>query len=216
MTGIFNAANITNATTLRAGLRAAVVVAFAGLLAAPPRRRSKSTAAARAAGAQERELLLCRRQDRHQSEGQPDRRSHVCRVHDPAAAAFALSDRDGARRQPDRHQFHRHPRRPRRLGAVFRTPRLRGLHRRPGRARAFGTLERVLRRGAAVAPQPGRGALRRAGALPGVAAGEAAHAMARHRQAGRRQFRSVLRRAGGLGRELRRSSRRSIRRRSSR
>ena len=41
-----------------------------------------------------------------------------------------------------------------------------------------------LRHGAAVAAQPGRGALRRARALPDVAAGEAAHAMAGHRQAG--------------------------------
>ena len=42
----------------------------------------------------------------------------------------------------------------------------------------------VLRHGAAVAAQPGRGALCRARALPGVAAGQAAQAMARRRQAG--------------------------------
>ena len=131
-----------NATMLRAGLSAAVVVAVAGLLAAPAAQAQQKQQQTRAAGAQERELLLCRRQDRHESQGQPDRRAHVRRVHDPAAAALALSDRDGARRQPDRHQFHRHARRPRRLGAVFRAPRLCGLHRRPGRraaARRTGT-----------------------------------------------------------------------------
>ena len=54
----------------------------------------------------------------------------------PAARSASLSDRDGARRQPDRHQFHRHARRPRGLGAVFRAPRLRGLRGRPGRRAA--------------------------------------------------------------------------------
>ena len=58
-------------------------------------------------------------------------------------------------------------------------------------------------RGAAVAAQSGRGALCRARALPGVAAGQAAHAVARHRPARRRAFRPVLCLAGGLDRELR-------------
>ena len=97
------------------------------------------------------ELFLCRRQDRHDGEGQPDRRPHVCRVHDPAAPASSLSDRDGAWRQPDRHQLHRHARRPRRLGAVFRAPRLRGLHRRSGRTRPLRALVAGVWRGAAVA-----------------------------------------------------------------
>ena len=68
-------------------------------------------------------------------EGSADGRADVRRVHDPAAAAPPLSDRDGARRQPDRHQLHRHARRPRRLGAIFRAPRLCRLCGRPGRAR---------------------------------------------------------------------------------
>ena len=70
--------------------------------------------------------------------------------------------------------------------------------------------------GAALAAQPGRGALRRAGALPDVAAGQAAHAMARHRQAGRRRpsISSMPRRR--CRSRASPSSRRSIRRRSSR
>ena len=84
----------------------------------------------------------------------------------PAAAPSSLSDRDGAWRQPDRHQLHRHARRPRRLGAIFRAPRLRRLRGRPGRARPRRVLVAAgVRAGAALAPQLHRAALRRAGAL---------------------------------------------------
>ena len=53
----------------------------------------------------------------------------------PQRRAPSLSDRDGPWRQPDRHQLHRHARRPRGLGAVFRAPRLRRLRGRSGGAR---------------------------------------------------------------------------------
>ena len=140
---------------------------------------------------------------------QPDGRAHVCRVHDPAAAAPSLSDRDGARRQPDRHQLHRHPRRARRLGAIFRAPRLCGLCRRSGGARALGPLVAGARTGAAAALQFRRAALHRARALQAMAAGASAHAMAGRGQGRRPRLRSVLRLAVPLDRRASPSSRSS-------
>ena len=113
--------------------------------------RAARGAGARTALARERELLLRRRQDRFLGRRQSHGRTDVRRVHDPGAAPPPLSDRDGARRQPDRHQLHRHAGRPRRLGAVFRAPRLRRLRGRPGGARALRALVAGARSGAALA-----------------------------------------------------------------
>ena len=142
---------------------------------------ARARAGARTAGAVEGELFLRRRQDRPLGRRQPDGRPHVRRVHDPAAAASSLSDRDGARRQPDRHQLHRHARRPRGLGAIFRAPRLRGLRGRPGGARTLRALVAAARSGAAAAVRFRRAALRRARAFQAVAAGASAHAVAGNR-----------------------------------
>ena len=166
------------------------------------RRDLRTGAGTRTAHARERELFLRRRQDRHVGRGQPGRRPDVCRVHDPGPAHPSLSDRDGARRQPDRHQLHRHARRARGLGAVFRAPRLRRLRGRPGGARPRRVLVAGVRAGAAVAHQFRRAALRRARALQAMAAGASAHAMAGRRQAGRSRLRSVLCLAVSLDREL--------------
>ena len=171
-----------NAATLRAGLRAAVVVAVAGLLAA------------RRAGATKRQQggpLVLKSASYFYVGGNIDAKAkgspivgHMYVEYMIRSVALALSDRDGSRRQRDRHELHRHARWPRRLGAVFRAP-----------GYAVYIVDQVAR-GArrtgteyygAVQPsrlQPGRGAFRRAGALPGVAAGQAAYAMARHGRPG--------------------------------
>src|SRR5579871_6887759 len=100
-------------------------------------------------------------------------------------ADASLSDRDGAWRHAVGHDLYRHARRPRRLGAIFRAPRLRGLCGRP-------TGPRPLRlRQCAVRPEQGRryggrpAALSVAGKIQTVAAGAPAHAMAGQRRAGR-------------------------------
>ena len=125
-------------------------------------------------------------------EGSPDGRADVCRVLDPEDAAASLSGRHDPRRQPDRHQLHRHAGRPRRLGAIFPAPRLCGLCGRSGGARPRRALVAGARAGDAAAAVLRRAALRRAGARQAVAAGASAHPMARHRQAGRPVLRSVL------------------------
>ena len=164
---------------------------------------ARPCAGARAARAGERQLLLRRREDRHLGRRQPHGRAYVCRVHDSGAAPSSISDRDGAWRQPDRHQLHRHARWPRGLGAVFRAPRLRRLRGRSGGARPRRVLVAAgVRAGAAVAPHLHRAALRRAGALSAMAAGASAHAVAGRRQAGRSRLRPVLRLAVSLDREL--------------
>ena len=55
----------------------------------------------------------------------------------PAKQTHPYPDHHGARRHPFRHQLYWHARRPRRLGAVFRAPRLRGLCRRSARPRTL-------------------------------------------------------------------------------
>ena len=94
--------------------------------------KSKSAAQSRA-----RRLLLCRRQADARSTARPHRRPDVCRIPHPGEADASLSDHHGARRHALGHELDRHARRPRRLGAVFRAPRLRGLRRRPARPRTF-------------------------------------------------------------------------------
>ena len=73
-------------------------------------------------------------------------------------------------------------RRPRRLGAVFRAPRLRGLCRRPARPRPLRLCARSLRPAALRQCRERAAALPAAGEVQSVAAGEAAHSMARHRR----------------------------------
>ena len=84
-----------------------------------------------------------------------------------------------------RAQLHRHAGRPRRLGAVFRAPGLRGLCGRPARPRPL----RLPRRGLRAAAQRRRATMRQrascAGEIQALAAGASAHAVARQRRAGR-------------------------------
>ena len=82
-------------------------------------------------------------------EGAPMVGPDVCGIFHSADAEIALPDRDDPRRQPDRHQFHRHAGRPRRLGAIFPAPRARGLCGRPGGARPLGAFVAVARTGGA-------------------------------------------------------------------
>ncbi len=67
-----------------------------------------------------------------------DDRADVRRIFHPEDADAPLPRRDDPRRQPDRHELHRHAGRPRRLGAVFRAPRPRRLCGRSGGARPLG------------------------------------------------------------------------------
>ena len=139
---------------------------------------------AAADGARQDRLSVRRRQDRLVGAGLADDRADVRRILHPEDADAPLPDRDDPRRQPDRHQLHRHAGRPRRLGAVFRAARPRGLCGRSGGARPLGAFLAVAGQGRRRQSRAHRAALHRAGALQSVAAGQAAHAMARHRQAG--------------------------------
>ncbi len=94
-----------------------------------------------------------------------DDRADVCRILHPEDALPPLPDRDDPRRQPDRHQLHRHAGRPRRLGAVFRAPRPRRLRGRPGGARPRRAFLAVAGQGRRRQPQAHRAALRRPRAL---------------------------------------------------
>ena len=82
-----------------------------------------------------------------------------------------LSHRDGAWRDPDRHQFHRHAGRAHGLGGIFPAPGLCGLRHRPAGARARGL--RCGQRRAAGLPRSRRhrAALHRARAFQSLAAG---------------------------------------------
>ena len=81
----------------------------------------------------------------------------------PKTLSHPLPDRDDPRRQPDRHQLHRHAGRPRRLGAVFRPPRPRRLCGRPGGARPLGAFLAVAGQGRRGQSEAHRAALHRAG-----------------------------------------------------
>ena len=81
--------------------------------------------------ARARRLLLCRRQDHAGRRPRISLRPDVRRDPHPGEADASLSDHHGAWRLDVRHQLHRHARRPRRLGAVFRPPGLRRLCGRP-------------------------------------------------------------------------------------
>ena len=117
-------------TVLRA---AATALIGAGGLADVVRRRARPE---RAAGHRQAGLLLRRRHHRRQARGLADGRPHVCGVPGAAEDDAPVSGGDDPRRQPDRHQLHRHAGRARGLGAVLPAPRLRGLRGRPGGARA--------------------------------------------------------------------------------
>ena len=116
---------------------------------------------------------------------------------DSARAALPLSGGDDPRQLADRHQFHRHAGRPRGLGAVFPAPRLRRMWWIKSRAAARRTFH-VPRYNWRGRPSPHRTPLHRAEALPPLAAGQAAHPVARLRQGGRSIFRRVLRDAVSL------------------
>ena len=164
---------------IAAGLIVAATVAIAILdQAGAGRRRSAADAGAR-------RLLLCQRQDddgRRQGLCQP---SDVCRGAHPGEADAPLSDRHGARRHHVGHQLHRHARRPRRLGAIFRAPRLCGLCGRSARPGAVRLSRRGLRADAQCRTRQCVVALRRPGKVQAVAAGGAAHPMAGQRRARR-------------------------------
>ena len=109
-------------------------------------------------------------------------RADVCRIPHPGEADASLSDHLRARRHALGRELDRHLRRPRRLGAVFRAPRLRGLCRRPARPRPLRLCARGLRPAALRQRRERAAALPAAGEIQSLAAGEAAHAMARHRR----------------------------------
>ena len=106
------------------------------LASAPAAARERRRPAAD--GARQDRLFLRRRQDRLVGAGLADDRADVRRILHPEDADAPLPDRDDPRRQPDRHQLHRHAGRPRRLGAIFRAARPRRLCGRSGGARPLG------------------------------------------------------------------------------
>ena len=73
------------------------------------------------------------------------RRSDVRRISHPGATDASVSDRHGAWRHALGHEIYRHARWPRRLGAIFRAPRLCGLCRRSAGPRPVGLFGRGLR-----------------------------------------------------------------------
>ena len=135
--------------------------------------------------ARARRLHVCRRQDHAGRRPRISLRPDVRRDPHPGEADASLSDHHGARRLDVRHQLHRHARRPRRLGAVFRPPGLRRLRRRPARPRPLRIPHRRAWTAAKLRARQFGVALRLAGKIQAVAAGRAAHPMARQRR-GRR------------------------------
>ena len=121
--------------------------------------------------------------------GRPDVRG----ILDPAPAALPLPGGDDPRQLADRHQFHRHAGRPRRLGAIFPAAGLCRLCGRPGGARPLAALVDVAWRGRRRRPHPHRAPLHRPQELRPLAAGQAAHPMAGRRHGRRQALRRVLR-----------------------
>ena len=187
-------------TEKKPGLRAALRSILGALLASAPGGRGIRRRAAD--GARQDRLSVRRRQDRLVGARLADDRAHVRRILHSEDADAPLPDRDDPRRQPDRHQLHRHAGRPRRLGAVFRAARPRGLCGRSGGARPLGAFLAVAGQGRRRQPRADRAALRRARAFQSVAAGQDAHAMARHRQARRPVVRRILRHAVSVAGQL--------------
>ena len=139
----------------------------------------------RAAGARARRLHVCRRQDHAGRRPRIRLRPDVCRDPHPGQADASLSDHHGARRLDVRHELHRHAGRPRRLGAIFRAPGLRRLCRRPAGPRTLRIPRRRHRADAELRARQFGVALRLAGEIQALAAGRAAHAVARQRRARR-------------------------------
>ena len=135
------------------------------------RPRSRRRRRAAADGARQDRLSVRRRQDRPVGAGLADDRADVCRILHPEDADAPLPDRDDPRRQPDRHELHRHAGRPRRLGAVFRAARPCGLCGRSGGARPLGAFLAVAGQGRGRQSRAHRAALHRAGEFQHVAAG---------------------------------------------
>ena len=153
-------------------------------------------------GAGQDRLFLRRRQDRHVSAGLAGDRADVRRIFHSEDAEPSPPHRDDPRRQPDRHEFHRHAGRPRGLGAVFRPPRPRRLCGRSGGARPLGAFLAIAGQGRGRQSAAHRAALHRAGEIQSVAAGQAAHPMAGHGSGRRPDLRPVLRVAISLACEL--------------
>ena len=132
-------------TEKKHGLRAALRSLLGALLASSPGLASGANAA------DEPPMVLAKtgylfvgRQDRLVGAGLAHDRADVRRISSRRRDA-SLPDRDDPWRQPDRHELHRHAGRPRRLGAIFPAPRLRGLCGGPGGARPLGALARSRR-----------------------------------------------------------------------
>ena len=117
----------------------AAASAFALMVLRRRRRRRQ-----RAADAGARRLFLRQREDGDRGRQDLCHRPDVCRRARAGAPHACLSDRDGAWRHHVGREFHRHARRARGLGAIFRAARLCGLCGRSAGARALGLSARDL------------------------------------------------------------------------